>query len=117
MAEWHTAASAYDEWADAVAVADEDVLTELLEVAKEQVMAYAFKSDREAYEAANEEAPYDVPLRLRRAQIRQAENMWNAARVDSSGEIGEGSFVSSPHPLDWHIKQLIRPRRAVPIVR
>lgn len=117
MADWHTTETAAAEWSDAVGVGDDDVLEELLEVAKEQVMAYAFKSDREAYEAATESEPYDVPLRLRRAQLRQAENMWNAARVDSAGEIGEGSFVSSPHPLDWHIKQLIRPRRAVPRVR
>lgn len=116
MADWHNPETATAEWTDAISIADEDVLAELLEVAKGQVMAYAFKSDREAYEAATEEEPYDVPVNLRRAQIRHAENMWNAARVDAAGEIGEGSFVSAPHPMDWHIKQLIRPRRAVPRV-
>lgn len=116
MADWHTPATAADEWANAVVIADDAIFTELLEVARDQVMAYAPKSQRAAYAAATEEAPYDVPLNLRRAQLRHAENMWNAASVDSAGDLGEGTFRSSPHPLDWHIKQLIRPRQAVPRV-
>lgn len=116
MAEWHDIDSVRDDWIDAPL--DDDVLAELLAVAKGDVMAYAFKSDREAYEAATEEEPYDVPDRLRLAQRRQSENIWNAGRVDASGGIGDGGdFVMKPHPLDWHVKQLVRPRRAVPRVR
>lgn len=113
MTTWHDIESIRGEWVDAPL--DDGVLAELLDVAKDAVMAYAFKSDRVAYETELED--YDVPARLRMAQRRHAENIWNAASVDSSGGGGEGDFVAQPHPLDWHIKQLIRPRGGVPRVR
>lgn len=42
--------------------------------------------------------------------------MWNAGIVSPGGEFGEGEFTMSTHPLDWHVKQLLRPKRAVPVV-
>jgi hypothetical protein len=115
MAEWHDVESVRDQWVDAPL--DDELLDELLENAKGQVIAYAFKSVREAYEAATEEEPFDVPANLRLAQRRQTENLWTAGNVDSGGAMGEDTFVRTPHPLDWHVKQIIRPRSAVPRVR
>ena len=116
MADWHDIDSVRDDWIDAPL--NDDVLTELLAVAKTQVMAYARKVHRTAYEAAIEaEEVWDVPDELRLAQRRHVENMWNAGRVDTGGGIGSDDFVMKPHPIDWHVKQLIRPRRGVPRAR
>lgn len=43
------------------------------------------------------------------AQLRQAENLWNAGRVQSSGDLGDGQYVFTPRPLDKTIQQIIRP--------
>jgi pyruvate dehydrogenase complex dehydrogenase (E1) component len=117
MADWHDIESAREQWGDAEHISDE-LLEELLEVARNDVMSYARKVDRDAYDAATEEEPFDVPGNLRMAQRRQAENIWNATVITNpAGGTGGGDFILQPHPLDWHIKQLIRPRRAVPRVR
>ena len=60
----------------------------------------------------------NIPTRYALAQLMQAKNMWNAGRVDASGGIGDGGdFVIRPVPLDWHVKQLLRPKRGAPRVR
>ena len=52
------------------------------------------------------------PLNYRRAQLMQARNLWNAGKVDpSTGDQGEGSFILSPVPLDWTVKQVLRPKQ------
>lgn len=103
---WHTLDSAREQWRDSVDIED-DQLWELLEVAKHQCLEYA---PAIAVGAA-------VPISYRKAQLMQARNVWNAARVDpSSGAIGDDSFALTPFPLDWTIKQVLRPKRAVPVV-
>lgn len=116
MATWHTLESAREYWLDADL--DDDVLQELLDIAQEQVIAYApkvYDSEGAVVDLTAEEA--DVPTNYRYGQLEQAKNLWNAGRVDASGGVGEGDFVMRPHPLDWIIKQILRPRRAVPRVR
>jgi len=108
---WHDLDTIHEEWVNAPL--DDGVLGELLEVAKGQVIAYAPKSVRAALDVPEAE----VPANLRLAQRRHVENMWNAGRVDTSGGQGEGDFIVRPHPLDWHVKALIRPKTAVPRVR
>lgn len=104
LVNWHNLESAREQWPDAP---DDDlVLEEILDVAQVQVMQYA-GTDPEV----------QVPQRFRRAQLIHAKNMYTAQMVDSGGMVGEGDFQIRPHPLDWHVKQLIRPRRAVPLVR
>lgn len=111
MTTWHTATSARDQWIDADL--DDEVLEELLEVAKQQVIAYA-----PALPVVDPPVtPEQIPGNYRYAQLEQAKNLWNAARVDATGGDGEDGFVRRPHPLDWIIKQILRPRRAVPRVR
>ena len=53
---------------------------------------------------------------IRQAHLLQARNIWNAARVDPAGQYGTETFQIAAFPLDWQVKQLIRPTRAVPVV-
>lgn len=101
---WHTHDSARAQWADAPA--DDRALYELLHVARHAVVEYApALADGEA-----------IPLNYVNAQLMQARNILNAARVDSGGELGDGTFTSKPFPLDWEVKQILRPKRGIPWV-
>lgn len=103
---WLSLDAARDSWADAPA-ADLD-LFETLWVAKQQVIVYA---------PALDPLLPRPPLNYRKGQAMQARNIWNAAKVDAgSGGFGEGSFVIRPFPLDWMIKQILRPATAIPKV-
>jgi hypothetical protein len=101
---WHTLPSARSEWRDAP---DQDErLYPLLELAKQQVLAYAPALDEFA----------TPPLHYRQAQLLQARNLWNAGRVDpASGQAGGDSFALTPFPLDWTVKQMLRPKSARPV--
>ncbi|CAO1650549.1 Head-to-tail adaptor [Salinibacterium sp. NYA9b] len=111
MATWHDIESVREEWLDAPE--SDDLLEELVEVAQQSVVAYAPK----LVEPEDEETEQVIPTNYRYAQLQQVKNLWNAGRVDSSGGVGDDGFVFRPHPLDWVIKQILRPRRAVPRVR
>lgn len=88
-------------WPDAEVV-DDYLLAELLDVARHDVLEYAPVLD----------AGDPVPANYRRAQQMQARNRLNAGSVDpSTGEDGGMSYALHPYPLDWHIKQLLRPKR------
>lgn len=100
---WHTLDSARAEWADAEPLSDLR-LFQLLELARQQVVAYAPTLAEDA----------SVPTNYRQGQLMQARNLLNAAQVDPSGAIGEDTFALRPYPLDWMVKQVLRPQRAVP---
>lgn len=103
---WHTLPSARDEWKDATRINDRRLFV-LLDVARTQVTDFAPALPEDAL----------PPLAYREAQLMQARNLWNAARVDPSGGESDGSsFALTPFPLDWTIKQLLRPKRARPVV-
>ncbi|MCC2032194.1 hypothetical protein [Microbacterium allomyrinae] len=121
MATWHTPETLREEWTDADTISD-DTLDALLEVAQDQVIAYA--PSLPAVDVAwvdgylVPESPSSIPTRYAYAQLRQVQNLWNAGRVDTTGGIGDGGdFVMRPHPLDWHVKAIIRPKRGKPRVR
>jgi len=105
-AQWATLALARDQWIDARPM-DDPLLYDLLTLAKDQVVEYApVLADGVA-----------VPLRYRLGQIAQAKNVYNGSLVDAgSGDIGSDSFQIRPFPLDWQIKQMLRPRRGTPVV-
>ena len=106
MGTWHDIESAREQWLDAETISD-DTLEALLEVAQSQVIAYAPALPTE-----------DVPTNYAYAQLRQAQNLWNAGRVDALGGVGDGNdFVARPFPLDWHVKAILRPARGRPRVR
>lgn len=111
MASWHDIESARNQWVDAPL--DDAALVQLLEVAKGQVIAYA-----PALPEPGEGDDPAIPEHYRVGQLMQARNIWNAQKVDAaSGGMGEGEYVVRPHPLDWMVKQVLRPRKGVPRVR
>lgn len=99
---WHTVDSARLEWIDAASIDDLRLHT-LLELARQQCAAYAPEL------AADERAP----LNYRQAQLMQARNLLNAGRAEGDGE---GDFVLRPFPLDWMVKQTLRPKAGIPAV-
>jgi len=101
---WHTVDSARETWSGAPN--NEYRLYQLLELSRQQVEAYA--------PSLLIGAP--VPASYREGQIMQARNLLNAGLVDPSGGIGEDDFVLRPYPLDWMVKQVLRPKRAIPAV-
>lgn len=106
---WHTLTSAREDWDGAPKGddADDARLYDLLQVAREQVLAFA---------PAREDGD-PVPTRYRAAQIMQARNLWNAIRKNPATDTqGFGEFSVPSFPLDWHVRSLIRPIRAVPVV-
>lgn len=101
---WHTLPSARSEWQDAPA--RDERLWPLLELAKQQVLAFA---------PALEDGQLP-PLNYRHAQLLQARNLFNAGRVDpSTGDAGGEGFSLTPFPLDWNVKQLLRPKNPRPV--
>lgn len=77
----------------------------LLDVAREQVIAYA---PAPAPVPSGEPVP-DPPARYVYAQLQQARNLWNAGSVSSAGDFGEGQYTYTPRPLDKVIRGIIRP--------
>lgn len=116
MTAWYSADEADDEaqerlvgaWPDAP-TANLETLGMLVEVARDQVWAYAPESDDDDGNAVV--VPEDAPKRLVYAQLKQVENLWNAGRVSSDGNTGMDGFVFTPRPLDKTIKRVIRPER------
>lgn len=104
MATWHDPDSAQAEWPDAPL--DDAIIAELLDVARAEVIAYApVLAD-----------PSAVPATYRVAQLMQARAIWNSQNANPAGELGGEGFAIRFYPLDGHIRQLLRPRRAVPKV-
>lgn len=102
---WHTLDSARLIWPDAEHLSDVQ-LFELLNIARTDCMAFA---------PALLEGDI-VPDSYRRAQLMQAANIMNSSAVDpATGEDGGTSYALKPFPLDWQIKQLLRPRTGKPI--
>ena len=106
---WLTVAEARSTWRDAPSA--DPVLYRLL------------ASARLAVEAWGKDHGIDVPAarptsNLVDAQQAQARNTWNAVKSDPANQgIGDEGFVIRPFPLDWTVKNLIRPQSAKPVVR
>lgn len=81
-------------------VENEEVCEMLLEVAREQILAYAPAL-----------APADpLPARYVYAQLKQAEVLWAAGTASGDGDIGSEGYRFTPRPLDKTIQQIIRPK-------
>lgn len=126
MATWHTVESIRTYWDDAHQINDE-LLEELLEVAQSAIIAYAPTPSEEFPELTLDEwesawdgnwgdDSEDIPTRFRVAQMMHVRNLWNASRVGADGSQGGDTFEIQPRPLDWHVKQILRPARARYIV-
>lgn len=97
--EWHNVLTARLEWAGAPE--RDGTLARLLDVAQEQVRAYAPML-----------LTMPVPERYRAAQLMQARNTFNASLTNGDQQTDMGGFVMTIRPLDWAVKQLIRPLTA-----
>ena len=109
MAVWHTAESIREVWIDAEHISDE-LLAELLEVAQDGVLSYAPAL------VIDPENPNEIPVRYRLAQMMQTRNLWAASQVSTSESAGGETYTITPRPLDWHVKQILRPERGRPRV-
>ena len=95
-------------WPDAP-TSNLEVCEMILTIAAEQVVAYAPALDPDILYT-------DIPTNYVYAQLKQAENIWNAGRVSSAGDVGMDSYSFTPRPLDKTIRQILRPKRGVPNV-
>lgn len=103
---WLTLDAARESWSDAEALSDRTLFI-LLEVAKGDVIKFA----PALVEGVR------PPLNYVKAQGDQARNKLNASKVDpASGGFGDESFIVKPFPLDWTIRQTLRPKRGVPVI-
>jgi len=97
MTGWLTLQWVRDRWRDAPD--SDEALFSVLEVARSQVEAWA-----PAYEGY-------PPINYREAQLMQARNIWNASKTDPSNfGIGDDGMVIRPFPMDWTVKNIIRPK-------
>jgi hypothetical protein len=111
MATWLTPDEVADWWRDAPA--DPELLDLYLSSTVQQILAYGPAHIAEAI-AADPEA---VPDSYRLAELVQVRNIWNAVKSDPASQgIGDEGFVFRPFPMDWTVKQIIRPARAKPTV-
>lgn len=108
-----------------------EVLGMILGTARDQVLAYAPASFPILQAGGYLTAPsavidtgsgyisypaVDPPERYVLAQLRQAQSIWDAGRVNTNGDIGDGGFVFTPRPMDKTIKAIIRPADGKPHV-
>ena len=122
MADWYTLQSIRAVWRDAPS--NDTALQECLDTAKVQVLEFDNgvtwrRTPSLATDAGGNPVPWPgdypvgaVPTSLTLAQRSQARNLWNAAKVDpSNGSTGDDTFVVRPFPMDWAVKNMIRPKR------
>jgi hypothetical protein len=102
MADWHTPESVRAFWKDAPP--DDVVLETYLATAKAAVLAYAPALPEDAVGV-----PDSYPL----AQYLQARNIWNSGKASPNGGFDGSEYGISAYPLDWQVKQILRPQRGL----
>jgi hypothetical protein len=118
MVKWYSAATPEEQerilaaWVDAP-IGNKELCQMLLDVAREQVLAYAPAPDPHL---PGDPVP-DPPARYVLAQLQQVRNLYNAGRAAGDGEVGADGFTFRPFPLDRTIKAIIRPIDGKPRVR
>lgn len=101
---WYTAEEAREDWRDAAQLTDDD-LQAYLDAAQDAVWAYG----RNLTLPDDEPVPTAIPAGWRKAHLLQTRNSWNTSKTDPAGFVGSGEFEVRPFPMDWMVKQLIRP--------
>lgn len=102
---WHTLASARAEWEDAEELSDVR-LYRLLAVAKVECIAWARPWP------AGELPPVNLP----EGQLLHARNRNAAWRVDPVNGSDDSTFNIGAHPMDWVVKQILRPAYGARVV-
>lgn len=100
---WATLADARKLWRDAPA--DDGVLWFYLEAAEVAVAAYA--PDPNDWPWSLPEPPIVL------AQVMQARSIYNAVAASPSGDFDGSGYGLTAIPLDWQVKQLLRPQRGL----
>jgi hypothetical protein len=113
MTTWST--PAYDGWATvAQAKADNAQLRPLPDAVVERLLAAAYESCRDfAPPVAVVDGVGTIPESYVRAQIMQADALRKAGLVGTGDNTG-GDFPVTVYPLDWNVKQLLRPSTGTP---
>lgn len=58
-----------------------------------------------------------VPESWRLAQAQQARALWRSGAAGSNDQIGGDGLTITVFPMDWNVKNLLRPKRGVPTLR
>lgn len=101
---WLTLEQARQMWQDAPT--DDLLLYTILESAKQQCIEYA-----PALGLTN-----IVPLNYTNAQLLQSRALYTSVLANTQDSVGVDGFQVRVFPLDWNIKALLRPKRAIPVV-
>jgi len=76
------------------------ILADLLDIARDQVIAYAPELPLGA----------EVPVNYSYAALVQARDIWNAFNASpSQDQFGQDTFAIPVYPMSWHVKNLLRP--------
>lgn len=106
MAAWYTVEEARIDWRDAAQL--DDVQLQLqLDASRDAVWAFG----RSLTLPEDAPVPDEIPAGWRSAHLLQARNTWNGFKTDPAGFVGSGEFEVRVYPMDWLVKQLIRPLR------
>lgn len=55
------------------------------------------------------EMPDTIPENWRMALLLQARALWQLSVTNPAGEIGQDGFSTTPFPMDWNVKNLLKP--------
>lgn len=58
-----------------------------------------------------------VPESWRQAQAFQARALWRSGQAGGSDQIGGDGLTVTVFPMDWSIKNLLRPKKGLPVLR
>lgn len=103
---WVDTETVQDQWAQDTP--DEDTLIELLQAAYAQCLAFAPTPDPLL--------PFTPPANYRMAQVMQAKALYRSMNAGSNDGIGPEGLSVTVFPMDWTVKALLRPKRAVPVM-
>lgn len=98
---WLTLELARAQWADAPL--DDVFLHQLLDTAKEQCLAYAPALELGAV----------VPARYIQAQLTQARALYQSTIANQADNVGIEGFTVRVFPLDFTIRAMLRPKKAI----
>lgn len=97
---WVDTEDVIDEWADAP---DGELLASYLDAAYEQCVEYL--------PPETDLDPETVPARWPKAQLMQARALYRAVAAGSGDQIGADGMTVTVFPMDWTVRNLLRPRR------
>lgn len=103
---WVTTEQAEALWADAAHL-DPDVLALLLESAHADCVAFLPTMTAD---------PDPIPASWKLAEVYQARSRYNAVLAAGDDQVGADGQTITTFPLDWQIRQLLRPKHGKPSI-